>query len=63
MDEKKDCTICNMKFFKAVEYESHRKRIHPTEEEIAHKKKLRSDRNHRYYANSKVFNSAYQQVI
>ena len=60
LEEKRNCELCNIKFIKAVEYEKHRKRIHPTEEEIAHKKKLRADRARRYYVNKKQFNSAYQ---
>ena len=35
LGEKKDCELCNLQFFRAIDYNSHRKKIHPTEEEIA----------------------------
>ena len=46
--------MCHMKFIKAIEYEQHRKNIHPTVEEVAHRKQLRANRNHRYYSNCQL---------
>jgi hypothetical protein len=63
LEEKRNCELCNYHFYgraSALQYERHRKKMHPTEEEIAHKKKLRADRARRYYVNKKLFNSAYQ---
>lgn len=47
--EQTKCEICSLQFATGRHYVSHRKKIHPTEEETKHKKDLRAARNHRHY--------------
>ncbi len=52
--EQTECEMCNIHFKNNKEYEIHRKKHHPTDEEVFHIKELRKARNRRYYLNKKL---------
>lgn len=51
--EQTHCDICHIHFANNKAYEIHRKKHHPTDEEVRHIKELRKARNRRYYLNKK----------
>lgn len=48
------CDICHIEFASNKQYELHRKKHHPTDEEVRYQKELRQARNRRYYLNKKL---------
>jgi hypothetical protein len=52
--EQTKCEMCHIEFINNKAYEIHRRKHHPTDEEVRHKKELRKARNRRYYLNKKM---------